>query len=374
MTRIYLSPPDVRAAERAFVADAFDSNWVAPLGPHVDAFEDALAATCGVKGAAALSSGTAAIHLALLLAGVEPGGEVMCASFTFAASVNPVRYVGAEPILVDSDATWTIDPDLVVAEFERRARSGRLPKALIAVDLYGQCADYERLEALCAEYGATLIEDAAEALGATAYGQPAGSFGDYGILSFNGNKIITTSGGGALLSNDPAALARARYFATQAREPAPHYEHTEIGFNYRMSNICAAIGRGQLQTLDERVAARRANFDAYVAGLSDLPGITFMPEAPYGRGNRWLTTLTIDPAAFGATREEVRKALEAEDIESRPVWKPMHLQPLYRDAKMIGGGVSARIFEQGLCLPSGSSLTAAERDRVIEAVRSQLRN
>ena len=353
MTRIYLSVPDVRQPERDLVADAFASNWVAPLGPHVDAFERELATQCAVSGATALASGTAAIHLALLLAGVGPGDEVMCSSFTFVASVNPVRYVGATPVFVDSDETWVIDPDLLAEDLFSRAQSGHLPKAIITVDLYGQCADYERIERICAEYGVLLIEDAAEALGSWAFDRPAGSFGDYGVLSFNGNKIITTSGGGALLCNDSATLTRARFFATQARDPAPHYEHSEIGFNYRMSNICAAIGRGQLQSLDERVAARRGNFEAYVAGLGDLPGLVFMPEAPYGRSNRWLTTLTIDPAAFGASREDVRLALQEQDIESRPVWKPMHLQPLYRQAAMVGGGVSDRIFANGLCLPSG---------------------
>ena len=268
-------------------------------------------------------------------------------SFTFVASVNPVRYVGPPRCSSIQTRHLTIDPSLLAEELSIRAHRDASPKAIITADLYGQCADYERIEILCAEYGIVLIEDAAEALGSTAFGRPAGSFGTFGILSFNGNKIITTSGGGALLSDDPTVLTRARFFATQARDPAPHYEHSEIGFNYRMSNICAAIGRGQLQSLDQRVAARRGNFDAYVAGLVDLPGIAFMPEAQYCRSNRWLTTLTIDPHTFGATREDVRLALEAQDIESRPVWKPMHLQPLYRDARMIGGEVSDRSSPTG---------------------------
>jgi pyridoxal phosphate-dependent aminotransferase EpsN len=292
------------------------------------------------------------------------------------ASVNPVRYVGATPVFVDCDAaTWTIDPDLLEEVLKQRATTGSLPKALVAVDLYGQCADYGRIETLCEQYDVTLIEDAAEALGSTAYSRPAGSFGDFGILSFNGNKIITTSGGGALVSDDTDAIRRARFLATQANEPeVPHYQHSEIGFNYRMSNICAAIGRGQLATLDERVAIRRGHFDAYVAGLGDLPGVAFMPEAPYGRSNRWLTTLTFDPNAFGATREDVRFALEAQNIESRPIWKPMHLQPLYADAEMIGGGVSEAIFQGGLCLPSGSSLTPTDRARVIDIIRALHQN
>ena len=278
----------------------------------MDAFERELAERCGVAACAALSSGTAAVHLALLLAGVGPGDEVLCSTLTFAASVNPVCYLGGTPVLVDCDAaTWNIDPGLLEMELEARAGEGRLPKAVVAVDLYGQCADYGRIEAMCERHGVVLIEDAAEALGATAYGRPAGSYGRFGVLSFNGNKIITTGGGGALVSDDVEGIARARFFATQARDPAPHYQHSQIGFNYRLSNLLAAVGRGQLRTLDQRVEARRANFARYTAGLGDLPGITFMPEAPYGTSIRWLTALTIDPDAFGASREEVRLALEA---------------------------------------------------------------
>jgi len=263
-----------------------------------------------------------------------------------------------------------MDPDLLEGELEARAKRGCLPRAVLPVDLYGQCADYGRIEAMCERYGVPLIEDAAEALGATAFGRPAGGFGRFGVLSFNGNKIITTGGGGALLSDDVKAIARARFFATQARDPAPHYEHSEIGFNYRLSNVLAAIGRGQLLTLDRRVQARRANFARYVAGLGDRPGIEFMPEAPYGVSNRWLTTLTIDPEAFGATREDVRLALEAVDIESRPLWKPMHMQPVFAGCRAVGGKVAAGLFERGLCLPSGSALTPAEHERVVEVVRS----
>jgi pyridoxal phosphate-dependent aminotransferase EpsN len=369
--RVYLSPPDIGQAERGLVSQAFDSNWIAPLGPQVDAFEVELAERCGVSAAAALSSGTSALHLALLLAGVGPGDEVICPTLTFVASANPILYVGASPVFVDSDpSTWTLDPELLESALESRARRGAPIKAVIAVDLYGQCADYERIESVCRRHGVSLIEDAAEALGSKAFGRPAGSFGSFAVLSFNGNKIITTSGGGALLSNDIGALERARFLASQAREAAPHYEHAEVGFNYRLSNLLAAVGRGQLSTLDSRVEARRRNFDRYIDGLSHLPGIEFMPEAPYGRSNRWLTTLTIAPQLFGATREDVRMELERHNIEARPVWKPMHLQPLYDSYPMVGGSVSEQIFEDGLCLPSGSALNAAQSDRIVEIVRS----
>jgi pyridoxal phosphate-dependent aminotransferase EpsN len=310
------------------------------------------------------------LHLALRLSGVGPGDEVVCPTLTFVATANPVLYVGATPVFVDSDPfTWTLDPDLLEAEIDSRAKAKRLPKAVISVDLYGQCADYGRIGPICQRHDLTLIEDAAEALGSTAFGRPAGSFGSFGVLSFNGNKIITTSGGGALVSHDNEAITRARFLASQARDAAPHYQHSEVGYNYRLSNLLAAVGRGQLSTLDQRVEARRRNFDRYVAGFGDLPGIEFMPEAPYGTSNRWLTTLTIDPDAFGATREEVRLELEHHNIESRPLWKPMHLQPLYETSPMIGGSISERLFENGLCLPSGSSLTTGQHDRVVEIVR-----
>jgi pyridoxal phosphate-dependent aminotransferase EpsN len=368
---ILLSPPHMGGSEMALVADAFAGNWIAPLGPHVDAFEVELADRCGVGAVAALSSGTAALHLALLLAGVEPGDEVLCSTFTFVASAGPIRQVGAVPVFVDSDSeTWTLDPDLVAGELGSCAHRGRLPRALIAVDIYGQCADYGRLTPLCSELGIVLIEDAAEALGAAAFGRPAGGLGDLGVLSFNGNKIITTSGGGALLGDDEDAIARARHLASQAREPAPHYQHTELGFNYRLSNLLAAVGRAQLALLDERVERRREVFARYVAGLGDLPGIDFMPEAPYGKSNRWLTCLTVDPGRFGSDREAIRLALARAEIESRPVWKPLHLQPVFAGCRVVGGPVSERLFERGLCLPSGSGLTAAHTDRVIEIVRS----
>jgi pyridoxal phosphate-dependent aminotransferase EpsN len=370
LSRLYLSPPHLGGRELELVEDAFRSNWIAPLGPHVDAFERELAAAAGVAHAAALASGTAALHLALLVAGVEPGDEVWCSDLTFAASANAAVYVGATPVFVDADAaTWTLDPDLVAEGLAEAARRGRLPKALIAVDLYGQCCDYDRLEALCEEHGVVLIEDAAEAIGATYRGRPAGGFGRFGVFSFNGNKIITTSGGGALVSDDGEAVARVRKLSTQAREPAPHYEHREVGYNYRLSNLLAAVGRGQLAVLGERVAARRRNFARYRELLGDLPGIGFMPEAAYGRGNRWLTVLTLDPEAFGADREAVRRALEAEDVEARPVWKPMHQQPVFAGCRCLGGAVSGRLFDQGLCLPSGSAMTDADLERVAELMR-----
>jgi dTDP-4-amino-4,6-dideoxygalactose transaminase len=369
LPRVFLSPPHLTGAEAPLVAEAFASNWIAPLGPHVDAFERETAAVVGVTHAAALSSGTGALHLALRLLGVQRGDDVLCSSFTFAASANPIVYEGARPVFIDCDASWTMDPNLVESELLRAARAGQRPKALIAVDLYGQTADYAALEPLCEKFGVPLVEDAAESLGSTHGVKAAGSFGRLAILSFNGNKIITTSGGGMLLSNDRSLIERARFLATQAREPAPHYEHETIGFNYRMSNVLAAIGRGQLQTLMDRVVARRRNFELYRAGLGDLPGLTFMPEAVWGHSNRWLTCIQIDPAHFGATREDVRLALEAENIEARPVWKPMHLQPVFRGARVLGGPVSARMFEHGLCLPSGSSLSDEDRSRVISVVR-----
>jgi len=371
VTRLYLSPPHLGDEELALVHDAFASNWIAPLGPHVDAFERELAAAVGVPAAAALSSGTAALHLALMLVGVGPGDEVICPTLTFCASANPVRYLGAEPVFLDVDpATWCLDPALLAEELAACAARGRLPAAVVAVDLYGQCADYDAITAACAAHGVPVVEDAAEALGAAYRGRPAGGFGAAGVLSFNGNKIITTSGGGALVAHDPELVARARFLATQARDPAPHYQHSALGYNYRLSNVLAAIGRGQLRRLGERVAARRRIFERYRERLEELPGIAFMPEAAYGRSNRWLTCITIDPAAFGAGREDVRRALETENVESRPLWKPLHLQPLYAANRVRGGEVAAGLFERGLCLPSGSAMTDGEVDRVADLVRA----
>jgi pyridoxal phosphate-dependent aminotransferase EpsN len=369
MRRIYLSPPDLSGDERELVADAFDSNWIAPLGPHVDAFEREFEEAVGVPHAVALSSGTAALHLAMDLFGVGRGDTVLCSTLTFSASANPIRYQGASPVFVDCDGTWTLDPNLLEDALEHLAAAGRQARAVVAVDLYGQCADYDAIVAICERYGVPLIEDAAEALGSSYKGRPSGGFGKLAAFSFNGNKIITTSGGGMLVSQDLALISRARFLATQARDPAPHYEHSHIGYNYRLSNVLAAIGRGQLRTLPHKVETRRRIFDHYVRSLSDLPGLAFMPEADYGLSNRWLTCLTIDSRLFGADREMVRVALEAANIEARPVWKPLHLQPVFADARRFGGSVSERLFRDGLCLPSGSGLTADDQDRVIGVIR-----
>jgi pyridoxal phosphate-dependent aminotransferase EpsN len=369
--RIYLSPPHLGTLEQSLVAEAFASNWIAPLGPHVDAFQREFCAAVGAPHATALSSGTAALHLALRLVGVSAGDEVLVSTLTFAASVNPIRYLGATPVFIDSErASWNMDPELLAAALEERSRAGRLPRAVVLVHLYGQSADLDPIVAACERYNVPLIEDAAEALGAMYKGKMPGTVGRAGVYSFNGNKIITTSGGGMLVSSDEALIAHAQKLATQARDDAPHYEHSEIGYNYRMSNVLAAIGRGQLTVLEARVAARRRNFERYAEVLGGVPGIELMPEAPWGRHTRWLTTLTIRPDRFGADRETVRLALEAQNIEARPLWKPMHLQPVFREFPCVGGSVAEDLFEHGLCLPSGSNLTAAELERVISVVLS----
>ena len=374
--RLYLSPPHIGPDELALVTEAFATNWVAPVGPHVDAFEAEFAATTGAGHAVAVSSGTAALHLALRLAGVERGDEVLVSDLTFCASVNPVLYQNGTPVFVDSERTsWNLDPNLVEDALRARASGGRQVKALVAVHLYGQSADLDPLVDLCDRYGVALVEDAAEALGATYWGagggpgRAPGVFGQTGIFSFNGNKIITTSGGGMLVTDDAALAAHARKLATQARDDAPHYQHSEVGFNYRMSNVLAGIGRGQLRVLERRVEARRAVFEAYAAALGDLPGVAFMPEAPWGRHTRWLTCLTLDADAFGATRDDVRRALEADDVEARPLWKPMHLQPAYAGFETLDRGVGTALFADGLCLPSGSAMTTADVERVVGIVR-----
>jgi len=357
--------------ERGLLIDAFDSNWVAPLGPHVDAFERELAARVGVGHAAALSSGTAALHLGLLMVGVKPGDTVLTSTFTFSATANAIRYVGARPVFVDSDSdTWNISPALLAEELESSAARGKLPAAVLAVDLYGQCADWDPITAACARYDVPLIEDAAEALGATYQGRAAGTFGALAAFSFNGNKIITTAGGGMLVSAREELVRRARFLATQARDPAPHYQHSSVGFNYRLSNLLAAVGRGQLRVLDERIRQRRSNRDFYVSAFASTPGLSFPTEASYGRSNAWLTCMLVDPTEFGATREDIRLHLESKDIETRPLWKPMHLQPVFEDCRSVGGGVSAGLFDVGLCLPSGSSLTPKDRELVVESVLS----
>ncbi|HYJ78788.1 MAG TPA: aminotransferase class I/II-fold pyridoxal phosphate-dependent enzyme [Longimicrobiaceae bacterium] len=369
-SRIHLSTPHLGELEAQLVAQAFASNWIAPLGPHVDAFEREFAAAVGSPHAVALSSGTAALHLALLLAGVGAGDEVLVSTLTFSASVNPIVYLGARPVFVDSErVSWNLDPALLAAALEARAAAGRLPRAVVVVHLYGQSADLDPILAACERYGVAVVEDAAEALGATYRGRAPGSFGESGIHSFNGNKIITTSGGGMLVSADAGLVDHARKLATQAREDTPHYEHTEIGYNYRMSNVLAAIGRGQLSVLEDRVGARRRNFEFYREALADVPGLELAPEAPWGRHTRWLTCLTVDARELGGSREELRLALERQNIEARPVWKPMHLQPVFAGEERVGGAVAEDLFDRGLCLPSGSNLTDGELERVAEAIR-----
>ena len=366
--RIYLSPPDMSPLEREALLAAFDSNWIAPLGPEVDAFERELAARVGVQDAAALSSGTAALHLALILLKVGPGDEVWTATLTFAATANAIRYVGATPVFIDSQReSWNLDPALLSEALRDAAARGALPKALVVVDLYGQCADYDAILAACQEYGVPVIEDAAEALGATYRGKPAGSFGAIGVLSFNGNKIMTTSGGGALLCDDVALVERARHLASQARQPAAHYEHEEVGYNYRLSNLLAAVGRAQLARLDQFVERRREINRGYRAAFGGIDGITFLPEAPRGRSTCWLTCVLLDEERLRVGPEQIREHLETHNIEARPVWKPMHLQPVHRGCRVVGGEVAADLFARGLCLPSGSTLSVDDHERVIEA-------
>lgn len=384
---LFLSPPHMGGEELAFVKKAFKSNYIAPLGPMVDGFEKEFAEKVGAKHAVALSSGTAALHLALQYCGVKPEDEVMTSTLTFIGSAGPITYLGAKPVFVDSDrASWNVDPGLLIDELESCADNGRLPKAVVLVHLYGQCADIAPILDACKRYGVVLIEDAAEALGATYNGRSAGTFGKAGIFSFNGNKILTTSGGGMLVSDDKDLVEKVKFLSQQARDPAPHYEHSEIGYNYRMSNVLAAIGRGQLRVLEQRVEGKREIFDYYSKKLQDVPGVDFMPEAAYGRSNRWLTCITVDPDRFGADREQVRLALEEENIEARPVWKPMHMQPVFdrsepraesREQKknrktypcrVVGGEVAEDLFERGLCLPSGTAMTEGDLDKVIEVI------
>ncbi|MBA3818753.1 MAG: aminotransferase class I/II-fold pyridoxal phosphate-dependent enzyme [Deltaproteobacteria bacterium] len=371
--RIYLSPPELTGTEQHHLMEALASGWIAPLGPHVDAFEREICERVAMPHAVALSSGTAALHLALLALDVQPGDEVWCSTLTFAATANAIKYVGATPVFIDSDtASWNLDPGILVEELDRAARTNHLPKALIAVDLYGQCADYDAITTACRRHGVPLIEDAAEALGATYRGRPAGSFGDLSIFSFNGNKIITTSGGGMLVGTRREWIDRARFLATQAREPARHYEHHVVGYNYRLSNLLAAVGRAQLADLPRRVEARRAINQRYREALARLPGWTFAPEAAFGHSTFWLTCATIDPAATPDTRDAVIDRLDAAQIEARPVWKPLHLQQAFPGTKCFGGKVAESLFANGLCLPSGSNLRPADQDRVIAAITGRV--
>ena len=376
-SRIWLSSPHLGEEESAFVEEAFRTNWIAPLGPHVDGFERELAAHVGIGHAAAVSSGTAAIHLGLILLDVKPGDTVFCSSLTFVGSANPMLYCGARPVFIDSEPeTWNMSPAALERAFAWAKAEGRLPKAVIIVNLYGQSADMDALLPICARYGVPVLEDAAESLGASYKGRPSGTLGRVGIFSFNGNKIITTSGGGMLVSDDPALMVRARKLSTQAREPAPHYEHVEIGFNYRMSNVLAGIGRGQLKVLAQRVEQRRRVFEIYRQALADLPEVQWMPEPAGYHSTRWLTCFTLAGADGPARRDRLLRALERHAIEARPVWKPMHLQPLFEGAPyfahVAGDDVSARLFERGVCLPSGSNLTDAEIARVIDHLRRLL--
>jgi len=374
VTRVYLCPPDVGAEERRMLLDAFDSNWIAPTGPDVDAFELEVAERTGVTHAVALSSGTAALHLALLLAGVDQGDEVLVPSFTFIASAAPITYLGAHPVFVDCTAdSWNLDPALVEEVLTERAAVGRLPSAVISVDLYGETADYPALEAICSRFEVPLIEDSAEAFGSSHGGRSAGSFGVAGVFSFNGNKVITTSGGGMLMTESAEWADRARHLATQAREPFSHYEHTVVGYNYRLSNLLAAVGRAQLRGLDRRIERRKCIDARYRDGLADLAGVSWMPRTDAGASNYWLTCILIDPEAFGVDREHVRLALEAADIESRPTWKPLHLQQAFSGRKLVGTGHCERIFDRGLCLPTGSALSVADQSRVIEIIRAEAR-
>lgn len=371
MKRILLSVPHMGGREPLYVQDAFATNWLSTVGPNLTAFEQAFSARIGLP-AVALSSGTAALHLALRLAGIGPGDEVFCSTLTFVAAANAIVYQGGAPVFVDSDrATWNLDPDLLSRALRERAAANRLPKALVVVHLYGQTADMDPILQACGEYGVAVIEDAAEAVGALYKGKPAGTLGDAGVYSFNGNKIITTTGGGMLVSRDQAWVDRARFWSQQARDAALWYEHSELGYNYRMSNVLAGIGRGQLEVLDLRIEQRRAIAFRYRDAFADLPGISLMPQAAYGLHTNWLSCFLVDERTFGCSRDALIEALEAAHIESRPVWKPMHLQPLYAHSEHFGGAVAEDLFRRGVCLPSSSSLTDEQQLHVVNAVRKR---
>ncbi|MFC4620080.1 aminotransferase class I/II-fold pyridoxal phosphate-dependent enzyme [Camelliibacillus cellulosilyticus] len=376
--RILLSPPHMSGKEKKYIDEAFESNWIAPLGPHVDAFEREIANYVGAADAVAVSSGTAAIHLALLLLDVKEGDCVFCSTLTFVASAGPILYQGAEPVFIDSEPeSWNMSPAALERALHDARAMGRLPKAVIVVNLYGQSAKMTEISALCDDYQVPIVEDAAESLGATYDGKPSGTFGLFGAYSFNGNKIITTSGGGMLVSNNKEALVRARFLATQARDPAPFYQHSQLGFNYRMSNLLAGVGRAQLEVLGDRVRARRLIFNRYAEGLADIPGLTLMPEYPGSRSNRWLTVLTVDENEAGLSAMSLIDALAQENIEARPVWKPLHLQPLFKGALFYGHqqaeNVSEQLFMKGLCLPSGSNLSILDQIRVIRCIQQAVR-
>jgi pyridoxal phosphate-dependent aminotransferase EpsN len=367
--RIYLSPPHMTGEELVLIQQAFEDNWIAPAGPHLAVFEQQFCAYTGAKHAVALSSGTAAIHIALLALGVQPDEEVFVSTLTFAGSVNPIVYLGARPVFIDSDtASWTMDVALLEDALKARARSGKMPAAVIPVHLYGQSADLDAIMQLCERYGVAVIEDAAESLGSRYHDRHPGTLGRVGVYSFNGNKIITTSGGGMLTSDDESLVNYARKLSTQSREPAAHYEHTEVGYNYRMSNVLAAIGCGQLRVIEERVRRKREIYAFYEANLGNIAGLSFVDEMPYGRHTRWLSVMLIDKDLFGADREQIRLKLEAFNIESRPLWKPMHCQPVFQDYESIGGAVAESLFDRGLCLPSGTALTDQQLEWIVSII------
>jgi dTDP-4-amino-4,6-dideoxygalactose transaminase len=369
--RIWLSSPHMSGRERELLLDAFDSNWIAPLGPHVDGLEKEFAETVGMDNAVALASGTSALHLALQLVGVKPGDDVITSSFTFVATANAIEYCHANPVFLDSDLrTWNMDPNLLEDELKQCKKDGRMPAAVLTVDVNGQCCDYDPIVEICNRFEIPLIEDAAEALGAKYKNRPAGQFGKLACFSFNGNKIITTSGGGMLVTENKEWADKARFLSTQARDPAPHYQHSHVGYNYRMSNLLAAVGRGQLEVLDNRVASRRANFEFYKDQFADLDFIEFMPEPEGFYSTRWLTAMKIDPAKAGIDREHIRLALAEKNIESRPLWK--HMQPVFAHRRMRGGNVCESLFEDGLCLPSGSNLSTADLEQVVSTFKESL--
>jgi pyridoxal phosphate-dependent aminotransferase EpsN len=368
MRRILLSVPHMGGRERLYANEAFDLNWVSTAGPNLPAFEEAFTRRLGLP-CVCLASGTAAIHLGLRLLGVGPGDEVLCSTLTFAASANPIRYLGAEPAFVDSESgSWNMDPDLLGSALNDRALRNKLPKAVVVVHLYGQCADMDPILEVCKRFGVPVLEDAAEALGATYKGRPAGTMGEIAAFSFNGNKIITTAGGGMLVARDGQRVEKARFWSTQAKDPGIGFEHSEMGYNYRMSNVLAGIGRGQLEVLDLRVEQRRAISFRYRAAFAVLPGISFMPQAPYGLSTNWLSCFLIDPVEFGCSRDALIRSLDSAGVESRPVWKPMHLQRLFSDCESYGGAVSKDLHERGICLPSSSSLTPEDQAYVIRQV------
>ncbi|MNO83439.1 putative pyridoxal phosphate-dependent aminotransferase EpsN [compost metagenome] len=374
--KIYLASPHMGGHERQYIEDAFRTNWIAPLGENVNRFEEEIAEYVGSKGAVAVSSGTAAIHLALVLLGIEPGDIVFCSTLTFVASANPILYQKATPVFIDSDPeTWNMSPDALEKALKEYAAKGKLPKAVIVVNLYGQSADYDKIKTVCDFYEVPIVEDAAESLGATYNNVMSGTIGKFGVFSFNGNKIITTSGGGMLVSDDLEALSKARFFATQARDKAIHYQHSEIGYNYRMSNVLAGIGRGQLRVLGDRILKKREIYDLYKEHLSSYEGVRFMPEAEYGKATRWLTTMTVRPEVTSISH--IIDSLNCYNIESRPVWKPLHLQPLFHEVDFFtadGTDVSGDLYKHGVCLPSDTNMSIDDQMFVIERIQSNFKH